>query len=70
MVPPAGPGEKLSKSAGRFLSGFAGQIVKQAVVFGFSRKTSNVSFQQHFITHFLQRCKGIRSGKKPHIIKK
>ena len=46
------------------------QIAQQAVVFGFSRETNKLSLQQHFIAHFLQHCKGIRSGKKPQIIKK
>lgn len=65
-----GLGEKRSQFTDCFLSGFAGQIVKQAVVFGFSHKTSKLSSQQHFITHSLQHCKGISSGKKPQIIKK
>lgn len=45
-------------------------LLKQAVVFCFSYKTSQWSFQQYFITFFLQQLKGIRSGKKPQIIKK
>lgn len=60
----------MSTFSGRLLSEFSGQVVQQAVAFGFSHETGKLSFQQYFITHFLQHCEGIRSGKKPQIIKK